>query len=65
MKYEITEGSKSMRHPQPDGNAALAMPEPQAADYCDEITDEQLIALRAICTQDEAAMGPLVHEFRW
>lgn len=53
------------RTPKPDPNAAWKLPEPPAADYSDELTKEQIAALRAEWTQDESAMGPVVHEFKW
>jgi hypothetical protein len=53
------------RTPKPDGNSALRLPEPPAADYCDELSKAQIETLRTVWTQDESAMGPLVHEFRW
>lgn len=53
------------RTPKPDPEAAWKVPEPPAADYSDEITDSQMEALRSAWTQDESAMGPLVHEFKW
>lgn len=53
------------RTPKPDENSALRLPEPPAADYCDEISAAQIETLRKVWTQDESAMGPLVHEFRW
>jgi len=53
------------RTPKPAENAAWRLPEPPAADYSDEISVAQLAALRAAWTQDESAMGPVVHEFKW
>lgn len=53
------------RTPKPDENSALRLPEPSAADYCDELSKAQIDILRTVWTQDESAMGPLVHEFRW
>lgn len=61
----LTEVNMSSRIPKPNDDAALRLPEPPAADYCDELTPEQLKKLRSVWTQDEAALGPLVHEFRW
>ena len=43
----------------------LAIPEPEPADYSDELTNADVDALRSIWTQDERAMGAIVHEFRW
>lgn len=53
------------RTPKPDNSSALRLPEPPAVDYCDELSKAQIEKLRTVWTQDEAAMGPLVHEFRW
>ena len=54
-----------MRAPKPDLEAPLKLPEPPEADYSDEVCESQMAALRAAWTQDEAAMGPVVHEFKW
>lgn len=43
----------------------LCIPEPAPADYHEELTATDLAALRESCTQDAAAMGTVVHEFRW
>lgn len=53
------------RTPKPDHEVASILPEPPEADYCDELTDAHMEALRSVWTQDEAAMGPVVHEFQW
>lgn len=53
------------RVPKPDVNAAWQVPEPMPADYSDEISEAQMEAVRSVWTQDEAAMGPVVHEFKW
>lgn len=55
----------SYRTPKPDHEAACILPEPAAADYSDELTVKNLEALRSAWTQDESAMGPVVHEFTW
>lgn len=55
----------SHRTPRPDPEAVLRLPEPPAADYSDELSRAQLDRLRSVWTQDESAMGPVVHEFRW
>jgi hypothetical protein len=61
----FTEGSMNNRTPKPAMDAAWKIPEPPAADYSDEITEKQMAALRTVWTQDESAMGPVVHEFKW
>lgn len=48
-----------------DPRADAPIPPPEPADYSDELTPEQLAALRQLAPQDEADMGDLVHEFRW
>ena len=53
------------RTPKPAEDAAWKLLEPAAADYSDEITEDQLATLRNVWTQDESAMGPVVHEFKW
>lgn len=53
------------RTPKPDFQAASILPEPPAADYSDELTQDHINALRLAWTQDESAMGPVVHEFTW
>lgn len=53
------------RMPKPDATAAWKIPEPPEADYSDEITEAQIKNLRSAWSQDESAMGPVVHEFKW
>jgi len=53
------------RTPQPDPTAVLKLPEPPAADYCDELSKVQMDTLRQEWNQDETQMGAVVHEFRW
>jgi hypothetical protein len=57
----------SNRLPKKDPRAAAGrpLPKPAPADYSDEITKEQHEALRRFAPQDEAKMGPVVHEFTW
>lgn len=55
----------TQRTPKPNTSAAWNVPEPPPADYSDELTAAQLAAMRMEWTQDEAEMGPLVHEFKW
>ncbi len=53
--------------PKTDGlrGRGARIPRPKPADYSDEISTEQLALIRAIVTQDERKMGPVVHEFAW
>jgi hypothetical protein len=44
---------------------AAAIPAPEPADYSDEVSLEQIEALRCFAPQNPAKMGPLVHEFTW
>ena len=53
------------RLPKPESHTGLAFPDPEPADYSDELTEEQIEALRRAYPQKEAAMGRLVHEFGW
>ncbi len=53
------------RQRKPEAPAALAFPPPEPADYSDEMTEEQIDALRRAYPQEESAMGRLVHEFGW
>lgn len=56
----------SGRTPRPDPTRARpAFPPPAPADYSDELTDEQIDALRECAPQDESSMGALVYEFVW
>jgi hypothetical protein len=59
------EGQMSTRAPKPEMDAVWKLPEPPAADYSDELTKAQVANLRQLWTQDESAMGPVVHEFKW
>ena len=67
--YEPHSQSPPMKYAPPnrDPRAASAapLPAPEPADYSDELTIEQVAALRECAPQDEAEMGDLVHEFRW
>ena len=53
------------RTPKPDHEAVSILPEPPEADYSDELTEIHIEALRSVWTQDESAMGSVVHEFQW
>lgn len=56
----------SGRTPRPNADAiGPAMPTPTPADYSDELTKEQIDALRELAPQDESKMGALVHELCW
>lgn len=56
----------SGRPPRPDPLAVRpAFPPPEPADYSDELTEEQIEALREFAPQDESKMGALVYEFTW
>jgi len=57
----------SNRPPMYDPRAARGTPisAPEPADYSDELTPEQLAALRHLAPQVESEMGDLVHEFQW
>jgi hypothetical protein len=57
---EMTNGT-----PIRDSHAVLSIPEPEPADYSDEMTSADVQALRDVCTQDESKMGALVHGFTW
>lgn len=67
--YDTSEPERHMSTPpaKRDPRAAIAapIPPPEPADYSDELTAEQLAALRQLAPQDEVDMGDLVHEFRW
>lgn len=49
----------------PRAAAGSPIPAPEPADYSDEVTAEQIAALRQRAPQHESDMGDLVHEFRW
>lgn len=49
----------------PRAPAAAPIPAPEPADYTDELSADQIEALRGFAPQDEAEMGALVHEFAW
>jgi len=49
----------------PRAPARKGVPCPERADYSDEVSDAQMERLRKFVSQDERAMGPLVHEFTW
>jgi hypothetical protein len=51
--------------PSVDHARGSALPAARPADYSDELTKAQIEALRACAPQDEAKMGPMVHEFSW
>jgi hypothetical protein len=55
------------RTPRPshENGDRLAVTPPKPADYSDELTDEQIAALKRVVTQNEKEMGPVVHEFTW
>lgn len=56
----------SGRTPRPSAEAqGPAMPTPAPADYSDELTKEQIDALRELAPQEESKMGALVHELCW
>lgn len=56
----------SGRTPRPSADArGPAIPAPEPVDYSDELTKEQIDALREFAPQDESKMGALVHEFTW
>ncbi|GEB98940.1 hypothetical protein BDI01nite_00050 [Brevundimonas diminuta] len=65
MKYLTQRVAMFNRTPKPDHEAASILPEPPEADYSDELNDTHMAALRSVWTQDESAMGPVVHEFQW
>ena len=50
--------------PDPLGKKPAITP-PKPADYSDELTNEQIEALKSYAPQDESQMGELVYEFRW
>ncbi|MES1157221.1 MAG: hypothetical protein ABUL73_05525 [Alphaproteobacteria bacterium] len=55
----------SGRTPKPVVAGTAVIPPPKHADYSDELTDEQINALREYAEQDESKMGALVYEFTW
>ena len=65
MTYMKQRANMFNRTPKPDFQAASILPEPPAADYSDELNAQHLERLRNSWSQDEATMGPVVHEFRW
>ena len=67
MTRKISEGRMNTRTPKPDPRSVSGKPIPAApgGDYNDELTPAQVDALRQHAPQDEAKMGPLVHEFTW